>query len=360
MKNDRGCTYLITNGTHYKIDVTVDTLVKRVGELQTGSPTKISISAYCYNSSALAMKLELYQKFSHKRLEDGWFALDDDDVAIIHHHFENNYLDEYCTPLNEKRIEEINQEIEKKKQKDEKLKALRIRYAETSLAARNYNIEYNPNNDSKELIERLIEDVKDEDESWLQKHIKNNTNELERQEEKLKEREELAELEEQNREEQELKELAEREEQEREQERIAKEQELEELAELKELKEQEFKELKDIKELKEQELKKFKELKELKERKEREEQELKEFIELKERAEQERIAKEQEELKEREVYLAKERKKWAEEESEAYFAKERKKLEEQELKAKAKALVINRAKIFVFMGVVVIIGVAIL
>ena len=105
MRNDRGYTYLITNGREYKIGITTKTPVSRVAELQTGSPTKISISGYSYNSNALAMEIELHKMFASKRLEGEWFALNDDDVAIIHHHFETNHLDEYFAPLSAKGIE---------------------------------------------------------------------------------------------------------------------------------------------------------------------------------------------------------------------------------------------------------------
>ncbi len=127
MRNDRGYTYLITNGTHYKIGITTKTPVSRVAELQTGSPTKISISGYSYNSNALAMELELHKKFASKRLEGEWFALNDDDVAIIHYHFETNYLDEYFAPLSEKGIE-ANRKAEEKERK--KANAQRIRNLE--------------------------------------------------------------------------------------------------------------------------------------------------------------------------------------------------------------------------------------
>ena len=118
MRNDRGYTYLITNGKEYKIGITTKTPVSRVAELQTGSPTKISISGYSYNSNALAMEIELHKKFASKRLEGEWFALNNDDVAIIHHHFETNYLDEYLAPLSAKGIEAKRKEDERKAEFD--------------------------------------------------------------------------------------------------------------------------------------------------------------------------------------------------------------------------------------------------
>ncbi len=127
MTNNRGYTYLITNGREYKIGITTKTPQSRVAELQTGSPTKIAISAYSYNSNALAMEVELHKKFSSKRLEGEWFALNSDDVAIIHHHFENNHLDEYRAPLSAKGIE-VNRKAEEKERK--KANAQRIRNLE--------------------------------------------------------------------------------------------------------------------------------------------------------------------------------------------------------------------------------------
>ncbi len=105
MVNTRGYTYLLHNGTHYKIGITAGTVTKRVVELQTGSPTKIEISGYSYNKNALEMEQWLHTKFHSKRLEGEWFALNDDDVAIVHHHFETHYLDEYMAPLSKKGIE---------------------------------------------------------------------------------------------------------------------------------------------------------------------------------------------------------------------------------------------------------------
>ena len=105
MVNTRGYTYLITNGREYKIGITTKTPQSRVVELQTGSPTKITISGYSYNINALAMERKLHEKFASKRLEGEWFSLNDDDVAIIHHHFENNYLDEFLAPLSAKGVE---------------------------------------------------------------------------------------------------------------------------------------------------------------------------------------------------------------------------------------------------------------
>ncbi len=102
MTNTRGYTYLVANGAHYKIGITTKTPQSRIAELQTGSPTKIEISGYCYNKNALEMEQLLHKKFANKRLEGEWFALNDDDVAIIHHHFETNYNDEYFAPLSEK------------------------------------------------------------------------------------------------------------------------------------------------------------------------------------------------------------------------------------------------------------------
>ncbi len=116
INNNRGYTYLITNGREYKIGITTKTPQSRVAELQTGSPTKITISGYSYNSNALAMEVELHKKFSSKRLEGEWFALNDDDIAIIHHHFENNYLDEFHAPLSERGIE-ANRKAEEIKRK---------------------------------------------------------------------------------------------------------------------------------------------------------------------------------------------------------------------------------------------------
>lgn len=130
MKNDRGYTYLITNGREYKIGITTKTPQSRVAELQTGSPTKIAISAYSYNSNALAMEIELHRKFDSKRLEGEWFALNDDDVAIIHHHFENNYLDEYHAPLSERGIEIARLEAEKKRKKDNEQRIRNLELAE--------------------------------------------------------------------------------------------------------------------------------------------------------------------------------------------------------------------------------------
>ncbi len=117
MRNDRGYTYLVTNGREYKIGITTKTPESRVMELQTGSSTKIVISGYSYNSNALVMEQELHRKFSSKRLEGEWFALSDDDVAVIHNHFENNYIDEYLAPLSEKAL--IVFEAEKKRKAEE-------------------------------------------------------------------------------------------------------------------------------------------------------------------------------------------------------------------------------------------------
>lgn len=110
MVNTRGYTYLITNGREYKIGITTKTPQSRVVELQTGSPTKITISGYSYNSNALEMEIELHRMFASKRLEGEWFALNNDDVAIIHHYFETNYLDEYFAPLSAKGVEASKRE----------------------------------------------------------------------------------------------------------------------------------------------------------------------------------------------------------------------------------------------------------
>ena len=127
MRNDRGYTYLITNGREYKIGITTKTPVSRVAELQTGSPTKISISGYSYNSNALAMEIELHNMFAGKRLEGEWFALNDVDVAIIHHHFETNHLDEYLAPLSARGVEEKRKEKEREaeRKRQQELEALR-------------------------------------------------------------------------------------------------------------------------------------------------------------------------------------------------------------------------------------------
>ena len=104
MTNTRGYTYLLTNGTHCKIGITTKTVTSRIAELQTGSPTKIEISGYSYNSNALHMEEYLHNMFAAKRLMGEWFDLSDEDVAIIHKYFEENYLDEYYAPLSENGI----------------------------------------------------------------------------------------------------------------------------------------------------------------------------------------------------------------------------------------------------------------
>ena len=118
MRNDRGYTYLITNGKEYKIGITTKTPVSIVAELQTGSPTKITISGYSYNSNALEMEQWLHLKFSNKRLEGEWFALNDDDVAIIHYHFETNHLDEYLAPLSARGVEAKRKEDKEKAKRE--------------------------------------------------------------------------------------------------------------------------------------------------------------------------------------------------------------------------------------------------
>lgn len=120
-------------------------------ELQTGSPTKIKISGYSYNQNALEMEQWLHAKFHSKRLEGEWFALNDDDVAIIHHHFETYYLDEYLAPLSKRAIE-INR---KEKEKTEIKAALMTIEAEKMKAEEEAKIK-------KEEAERKAEIEKEE------------------------------------------------------------------------------------------------------------------------------------------------------------------------------------------------------
>ncbi len=122
MVNNRGYTYLLNNGRVYKIGMTTGTVTKRVIELQTGSPTKIKISGYSYNSNALKMEQMLHLKFKAKRLEGEWFNLSADDVATIHHYFESDYIDEYLAPLSERGVEvaRLKKEAERKTEAERK------------------------------------------------------------------------------------------------------------------------------------------------------------------------------------------------------------------------------------------------
>ena len=165
MKNTRGYTYLLTNGTHYKIGITTKIVTIRVAELQTGSPAKIEISAYSYNSKCEDMERYLHNKFSTKRLMGEWFNLSDDDVAIIHKHFEDNYLDEYYAPLSEKGII-AGIELQKR------IDILRIEHAECFMEWQ-HGLVRQARKGSKVSLEWTLEHLKDDSEAEMIEYIAN-------------------------------------------------------------------------------------------------------------------------------------------------------------------------------------------
>lgn len=69
--------YLIQNGEgHYKIGYTDRPIGRRLKELQTASPTELSVFAVYETKIASKVERILHRTFRSKRTQGEWFALD--------------------------------------------------------------------------------------------------------------------------------------------------------------------------------------------------------------------------------------------------------------------------------------------
>jgi hypothetical protein len=78
--------YLITDGDYFKIGFTKKDPIKRVKELQTGSPNELKLIQHYASKNYRKIESWFHRVHKSKRLEGEWFALSPEDV--------NNFLTE--------------------------------------------------------------------------------------------------------------------------------------------------------------------------------------------------------------------------------------------------------------------------
>ena len=118
----RGFTYLLTDGTAYKIGMTERTVEERLKELNssTSQYNEIKIVASCENDECLAFEKELHKQFKKERINKKreWFTLTEEQTLIIQTRFVEQATGEIfapATPEHEEiiRLAEIRRETKR-------------------------------------------------------------------------------------------------------------------------------------------------------------------------------------------------------------------------------------------------------
>ena len=81
-KDNSGFIYLVHCEGFYKIGIATN-LRKRVSNIQTSNPFKVTLVAYTKTENVFADELELHELFKDKRVRGEWFKLNDDDLFYL-------------------------------------------------------------------------------------------------------------------------------------------------------------------------------------------------------------------------------------------------------------------------------------
>lgn len=83
MTNKLSKIYILQVGDFFKIGYTTNSVEKRVKQLQTGSPDKITIKYIFESNYKMSVERSLHRLFSHKRISGEFFDLSVDDLNKI-------------------------------------------------------------------------------------------------------------------------------------------------------------------------------------------------------------------------------------------------------------------------------------